>query len=95
MVDTEELTGKNVIAEGGIVLGEVKGTQVNTSTWQITNLKVKLSNQASDQLGFKKRFRSSTICMPVTLVSAVGDVITLTKSLIELSQNPEITECLE
>ena len=37
-------------------------------------------------LGFKKRFRSSSVCMPVSLVSAVGDVVTIGSDLKELSQ---------
>ena len=95
MVSVDKLSGKNVIGAGGNVLGEVKGAEVNTSTWQVTHLQVKLANQASEELGFKKRFRSSTVCMPVSLVSAVGDVITVGKTLDELSKNPEITECVE
>lgn len=74
-------------------MGEVKGTEVNTNTWQLTYLQVKLSSPASEELGFKKRFRSSIVCMPVSLVSAVGDVITIARSLRDLSENPEITEC--
>ena len=95
MVSIDKLSGKNVIGAGGSILGEVKGAEVNTSTWQVTHLQVKLSDQASEDLGFKKRFRSSIVCMPVSLVSAVGDVVTVGKSLNELSQNPEISECIE
>lgn len=95
LVNVEKLAGKNVISQGGYILGEVKGADLNTSTWKLTHLRVKLSNQASEELGFKKRFGSSIVCMPVSLVSAVGDVITIDKSLTELSQNPEITECIE
>ena len=91
----DKLSGKNVIGAGGYVLGEVKGAEVNTSTWQVTHLQVKLANKASEELGFKKRFRSSTVCMPVSLVSAVGDVVTVGKALDELSKNPEISECVE
>lgn len=91
----DSLSGKDVIGAGGIILGQVDGAEVNTSTWQITHLQVKLSSQASDQLGFKKRFTSSIVCMPVSLVSAVGDVITVGKTLDELTKNPEISECIK
>ena len=84
----------NVIAAGGHILGEVKGAEINPNTWQVTHLQVKLSNTASDQLRFKKRFRTQTVCMPVNLVSAVGDVITIGSSLDELSKNTQIHECL-
>lgn len=95
LVSVDALVGKNVIGTMGYDLGEVKGVEVNTSTWNVTHLQVKLTSKAADELGFKKRFGSSTVCMPVTLVNAVGDVITVNKSLNELSQNPEISKCPE
>jgi sporulation protein YlmC with PRC-barrel domain len=95
LVRIDELSGKNVIGAGGSILGEIKGAHVNTQTWQVTQLEVKLSSAASEQLGFKKRFRSSTVCLPVSLVSAVGDVVTVGRTLDELSKNPEISECPE
>jgi hypothetical protein len=52
-----------------------------------------LSKSASEDLGFKKRFRSSTVCLPISLVSKVGDNVLLNKCLDELTRNPEISEC--
>jgi sporulation protein YlmC with PRC-barrel domain len=95
LVNLDELSGKDVIGESGAVLGEVKGAEVNINTWRVTHLKVKLSTRASEQLGFKKRFRSSSVCIPVSLVSAVGDVVTVGSTLSELSQNADISECPE
>jgi hypothetical protein len=40
----------------------------------------------------KKRFRSSTISIPVDDVRAVAGVVTLTKSLEELESGKEIVE---
>ncbi len=93
LVSVNSLSGKNVIGAGGTIIGEVVGAEVSTSTWQISTLQVKLSATASESLGFKKRFRSSTVCMPVSLVSAVGDVITINIDLNTLSQDSQITEC--
>lgn len=95
MVSIDSLSGKNVIGAGGIIIGEIKGAEVNTNTWEVTHLQIKLSGTASDTLGFKKRFRSSTVCMPVSLISAVGDVVTIHSNLNELSQNPQIAECAQ
>jgi sporulation protein YlmC with PRC-barrel domain len=94
-VNVDDLSGKNVIGTGGSIVGEVKGAEVNTNTWQITHLRVKLSGQASDSMGLKKRFGSSTVCMPVSMISAIGDVVTITRSLDELSSNPDVSECPE
>ncbi len=94
MVSLDKISGKSVIGQGDD-LGEIKVAEVNTNTWNITHLQVKLSSKASDSLGFKKRFRSSTVCLPVSMVSAVGDVVTVNKTLDELSNNQEVTECVE
>jgi sporulation protein YlmC with PRC-barrel domain len=90
MVEVSELSGKSVITNGGKILGEIKGTLVNVQTWQVTHLTVKLSNDASEELGFKKRFRSSTVKLPVSF-GEVGDVVTVNKNLKELGENPEFT----
>ena len=92
MVKVGELSGKSVIGAGGKIVGEVVGADVNLATWQITTLLVKLSATASETLGFKKRFRSSTVCMPVSLVNAIGDVVTIKTDLNTLSQDSKITE---
>ncbi len=95
LVNFDEVVGKNVIGAKGYNLGAVKGAEVNVIDWKITHLYVKLSSQAADELGFKKRFRSSTVCMPVSLISAIGDVVTLNRALTEISGDPSITECKE
>jgi sporulation protein YlmC with PRC-barrel domain len=84
-----------VICAGGFDLGLVNGIDMDTRNWQVTNLHVKLSKPASEDLGFKKRFGSSTVCVPTSLVSNVGDNIILNKSIDELSRHPEISECRE
>ncbi len=89
----DKLSGKFVICAGGFDLGEVNGIELDTTTWKVTHLHVKLSKNACEDLGFRKLFRSSTVCLPTTLVSKVGDNILLNKSLDELSKTPEISEC--
>jgi sporulation protein YlmC with PRC-barrel domain len=95
LVSFDKLSGKSVICAGGFDLGETNGVEMNTDTWQVTHLHVKLSKSASEDLGFKTRFRSSTVCVPISLVSKVGDNILLNKSLEELTKHPEIYECRE
>ena len=91
----DQLSGKYVICAGGFDLGQINGLEMDTESWKVTHLHVKLSKPASEDLGFKKRFRSSTVCMPISLVASVGDNVLLNKSLDELSRHPEISECLE
>jgi sporulation protein YlmC with PRC-barrel domain len=93
-VSFDKLIGKYVICAGGFDLGEINGFEMDTDSWKVTHLHVKLSKPASEDLGFKKRFRSSTVCMPISLVASVGDNLLLNKSLDELSRHPEISECI-
>jgi sporulation protein YlmC with PRC-barrel domain len=95
LVSFDKLSGKFVICAGGFDLGEINEVDIDTDNWKVTHLHVKLSKQASEDLGFKKRFRSSTVCFPVSLVSKVGDNILLNKCLDELSKSQEISECQE
>ena len=95
LVDFDKLSGMFVICAGGFDLGNVNGIEINTINWQVTHLHVKLSKPASEDLGFKKRFRSSTVCVPTSLISQIGDNILLNKSLDELTRHPEISECIE
>ena len=93
LVSFTELADKFVICSNGFDLGQLNGVDIDTANWQITFLHVKLSKPAAEDLGFKKRFGTSTVCVPVSLVSKVGDNVLLNKSLDELSRHPEISEC--
>ena len=92
LISFEIIIGKQVIGIGGFIIGEVKGAIIDTTTWQVPQLYVKLSDNAANELGFKKRFRSATVYIPTKMVQAVGDVITIAPPLKELSESNEITE---
>ena len=95
LVSIDKLVGKKVITARAYILGEVNGAEADVENWRITHLKVKLTDKAATDLGFKKRFRSSTVCMPITLIKAVWEVVTIDKSLEELSRTFDIVECKE
>ncbi len=95
MISFENLIGYKVLTSEAFSLGVVKGALVDTEKWTITYLHVKINDEAATRLGFKKRFRSSTICLPVSMVKAIGDYVTIGRSLDELSESQEITECNE
>jgi sporulation protein YlmC with PRC-barrel domain len=85
------MNGMRVITDDAFTLGEVDGAQANTVTWQITHLDVALTKEATKELGFKKPMLGSlTICLPVTAIKKVGDVITLNFSLKALK---DLKEC--
>lgn len=95
LINFETLLGKKVIGTGGYILGEVKGASIDTKTWQIVQLHLKLTDNAAEELGFKKRFRSSMVSMPIKMVQAVGDVVNVSPSLKEMTESKEITEFKE
>ena len=94
-MNIDELVGKKVIGEKAITLGEVRGAEADTSNWTITHLLVKLTKEAANELELNKRFGSPTVSMPVSLIKAVGDVITIQKPISELSKTHELVEYKE
>ena len=95
MINFEEIIGLQVVTSEAHILGEVKGAKIDTETWAIKYLNVKLTGEAAESLGMKKRFRSSKICIPVDMVQAVANVVTISRSMEELESSQEITECKE
>ena len=85
MTSVSELNGKKIIAAGAFTLGEVEGAEFDSKNWQITNLHVKLTGEATERFAFKKPVIGHlAVLLPVTTVSAVGDVVSLDKSIEEL-----------
>jgi sporulation protein YlmC with PRC-barrel domain len=93
LISVDSIIGLNVVGSYGIIVGVIKSAEIDAEKWQVTHIQVKLSSQASEDLGFKKRFKSSVVCVPVSLVTSVGDVILLGRNIKELSENKEIYEC--
>jgi sporulation protein YlmC with PRC-barrel domain len=85
--------GLNVVTAGARIIGKVDGAKIDSTTWEIKYLNVKLTGEAAESLGLKKRFRSSKICIPVHMVQAVGHVVTISRSVEELEDSQEIVEC--
>lgn len=85
MTSINELNGKKVISANASTLGEVEGAELDTKNWQITHLQVKLTSEATERFGFKKPMIGHlVVLLPVTIVKAIGDVISLDKSIEEL-----------
>lgn len=85
MVSVSRLIGKKVIGANAYMLGEVAGADIDTEKWQITHLHVSLADEATRELGFRKPLLGSVIvCLPINLIQATGDIISLNKSISEL-----------
>jgi len=85
MVSVNVLFGKNVVGEEAIVIGESTGAQIDLPRWLITHIQVKLTDEVTRELGYKKPFLGSVeVLLPVGFVKAVGDIISVNKSIKEL-----------
>ena len=85
MTNFEKIIGLRVITLDAHTLGEVKGARVDTETWEVKYLNVALSATA-------RKFRSSAISIPVSLVKAVSEVVLIGKLMEELETDREILE---
>jgi len=85
MVSINVLFGKDVVGEDARVIGKSTGAQIDLSQWLITHIKVKLTEEAMRELGYKKPLLGSVeVLLPVGSIKAVGDIISVSKSIKEL-----------
>jgi sporulation protein YlmC with PRC-barrel domain len=77
-ISDELLRGRAVIAADGQAIGDVAALFIDTSTWAIVSLQIKLSKTAADQLGAARSLlHAATIDLPVGMVQSVGDTVLL------------------
>ena len=88
-ISDEQLRGRKVVAADGQVIGEVGAMYIDTSTWTIGTLQVKLSKPSAEQLGVAHcLLRAAIIDIPVRTVQSVGDAVLLAVPTLELRQTP-------
>jgi len=77
-ISDENLRGRTVVAADGQATGEVAALFIDTSTWTIVSLQIKLSKTAAEQLGASHNLlRAATIELPVQMIQSVGDTVLL------------------
>ena len=85
MVSMNVLFGKNVVGEDARVIGESTGAQIDLPRWLITHIQVKLTDEVTRELGYKKPFLGSVeVLLPVGFIKAIGDLISVNKNIKEL-----------
>jgi sporulation protein YlmC with PRC-barrel domain len=89
MIEISKLKGKIVITEDSFHVGEISEA-IMDDNWKITFIHVKLTKEATDELGFQKPiFGHIIISLPISYIKGLGDVITLNKKRLELDKIPE------
>ena len=93
-ISDERLRGRTVIAADGQAIGEVSSLFIDTSTWTIVALQIKLSKSAAEQLGAARGLlRAATFELPVRMIQSVADTVLLTVPTLELRQtSPDAAE---
>jgi hypothetical protein len=86
MVEITRLFWKRAFTSDDVLLGEVESADLDMSTWQITNLFVGLTDEASRKMGFKHPFLGKiVVCLPVSTVKSItADKTVLNKTMEEL-----------
>lgn len=94
MVNVNTLLGKNVVGDDARLIGSVTGVEVELlPSWKITHLHVSLTEETTRELGYKKPFLGSVeVLIPLSIVKAVGDLISLDKKTAELKDIVEPTK---
>ncbi|HYH97934.1 PRC-barrel domain-containing protein [Hyalangium sp.] len=79
------LRKRTVIGADGQAVGEVSGLFLDSSTWSVEALQVKLRKEAADQLGASRGiFHAGEIEIPSRYIQSVGDAVILSVSVDEL-----------
>jgi len=94
MVNVNVLLGKTVVGDDARLIGSVTGVEVELlPKWQITHLHVSLTEETTRELGYKKPFLGSVeVLIPISIVKAIGDMISLDKKTAELKDIVEPTK---
>jgi len=80
-----KLNGKKVITSKAEVLGEVEGVEIDVSDWSVTHIQISLLKQNIEKFNYKKPlFGSVSVCVPVTLIKAISDVVSISESIEDL-----------
>jgi sporulation protein YlmC with PRC-barrel domain len=81
----DQLPGRSVLDNAGHVLGQIEGFVVDTESWAIAALRVRLKKSAAGHLGLGwSPFRPSTLDVPTGLVMAASDAVILRAALDDL-----------
>jgi sporulation protein YlmC with PRC-barrel domain len=83
----EKLRKRTVIAADGQAIGEVAAIILDSESWRIEVLQVRLHKEAADKLGANRGiFHAGTLDLPVRLIQSVGDAIVLSVPTLALRE---------
>lgn len=73
-----ELRQRAVVDAAGRVIGEVDEVAIDTSSWRVKSLRVKLRRAAGAAIGAEQSiFRAGHIDVPTTMIQSIDDAVVL------------------
>jgi sporulation protein YlmC with PRC-barrel domain len=90
----QNLHGRTVIASDGLAVGEIAALFLDSDTWRVESLQIKLRKEIADRLGAgRSMFRAGAVEVSIQMVQSVGDAVVLSVAVDELRQVvPEVSE---
>jgi sporulation protein YlmC with PRC-barrel domain len=83
----ENLRGRTVIASDGLAIGAIAVLFLDSETWRVESLQVKLRKDIADQLGADRGlFHAGALEIPIRMIQSVGDAVVLSVAVNELRQ---------
>ena len=74
----ESLSGRSVIDSSGRSVGEVVGLLIDSETWRIEALRVKLHKDVTEEIGASHgTFRAARLDVPTAFIHNVSDAVVL------------------
>jgi sporulation protein YlmC with PRC-barrel domain len=90
-LDLGELPRRTVLDTLGMVVGDIASPIVDTETWLVDTLRVRLRRASARELEIPwSYFRRPTIDVPTGIIHAAGDAIILRVSIAELRESPVV-----
>lgn len=84
-VSDDNLRGRTVISSDGIAVGEIAALSIDSGTWDVASLQVKLRKDVAERLGAEHGlFRAGATEIPTTMVQSLGDAVILSVAVDEL-----------
>jgi sporulation protein YlmC with PRC-barrel domain len=82
----DALPGRAVLDSAGRMLGRIRRVQVDTESWAVESLRVRLRRRTAQELGLRwSLLHMPTMDVPTGLVLAAGDAVILRAALDELA----------
>ena len=93
MVEITRIFWKKAYTSDAFLLGDIEEAEVDMNNWQVTNLYIGLTDEATKHLGFKRPLLGKVVvCLPVSSIKTIQDSAILNKTKTELR---DLKECKE